>query len=101
MANYTLGSFDFNGDIFTIKDTTYERRAAREGGTDVSLVNTNDIYVWNNKQDKLVSGSNIKTVNGQSLLGSGEMVVGGGTAILEMEIDSTDIHQLNIRFTSN
>lgn len=30
------------------------------------------------KQDTLVSGTNIKTVNGQSLLGSGDIVVSGG-----------------------
>lgn len=30
------------------------------------------------KQDKLVSGTNIKTVNGESLLGSGDLTVGGG-----------------------
>lgn len=30
------------------------------------------------KQDKLVSASNIKTVNGNSLLGSGDLVVSGG-----------------------
>lgn len=31
------------------------------------------------KQDTLVSGTNIKTVNGQSLLGSGDLTVGGGS----------------------
>lgn len=31
----------------------------------------------NGKQDTLVSGANIKTVNGSSLLGSGDLVVGG------------------------
>lgn len=31
-----------------------------------------------NKQDKLVSGTNIKTINGQSLLGSGDITVQGG-----------------------
>lgn len=31
-----------------------------------------------NKQDKLVSGSNIKTINGNSLLGSGDIVISGG-----------------------
>lgn len=30
------------------------------------------------KQDTLVSGSNIKTVNGQSLLGAGDLVISGG-----------------------
>ena len=31
------------------------------------------------KQDTLVSGTNIKTVNGESLLGSGDIVIQGGT----------------------
>lgn len=31
-----------------------------------------------NKQDKLVSGTNIKTINGNSLLGSGDIVISGG-----------------------
>lgn len=30
------------------------------------------------KQDKLVSGTNIKTINGTSLLGSGNIVISGG-----------------------
>lgn len=30
------------------------------------------------KQDKLVSGQNIKTINGQSVLGSGDIPIGGG-----------------------
>jgi hypothetical protein len=32
----------------------------------------------NNKQDTLVSGTNIKTINGSSVLGSGDLVIGGG-----------------------
>jgi len=36
---------------------------------------------WNAKQDALVSGTNIKTVNGNSLLGSGDLVVGGSITI--------------------
>ena len=31
-----------------------------------------------NKQDKLVSGTNIKTINGNSLLGSGDITISGG-----------------------
>lgn len=34
--------------------------------------------VWSAKQDALVSGTNIKTVNGSSLLGSGDLAVGTG-----------------------
>jgi hypothetical protein len=32
----------------------------------------------NGKQDKLVSGTNIKTINGTSILGSGDIVISGG-----------------------
>jgi hypothetical protein len=32
---------------------------------------------WNGKQDALVSGTNIKTINGNSVLGSGDLVVSG------------------------
>ena len=31
-----------------------------------------------NKQDKLTSGTNIKTINGESVLGEGDLVIGGG-----------------------
>ena len=37
-----------------------------------------DWTTFNGKQDLLVSGTNIKTINGNSLLGSGDLVVGGG-----------------------
>jgi hypothetical protein len=32
----------------------------------------------NGKQDKLVSGTNIKTINGESLLGEGNIVISSG-----------------------
>lgn len=33
------------------------------------------------KQDELVSGTNIKTINGNSILGSGDLVIAGGQSI--------------------
>lgn len=43
-----------------------------------------------NKQDQLVSGTNIKTVNGQSLLGNGNIdITGGGTITVDSAL-STD-----------
>jgi hypothetical protein len=39
--------------------------------------NIDDIYI--EKQDTLVSGTNIKTINGSSVLGSGDLVVSGGS----------------------
>lgn len=50
-----------------------------------------------NKQDKLESGVNIKTINNETILGSGNLVIqggsGGGSAIAcvsEMGVDDTD-----------
>ena len=34
---------------------------------------------WWKKQDTLVSGENIKTINGESILGSGDITIGGGS----------------------
>lgn len=42
----------------------------------ISLTAT--IAALDDKQDTLVSGTNIKTVNGTSLLGSGDVVISGG-----------------------
>lgn len=35
--------------------------------------------IFNAKQDKLISGENIKTINGQSVLGEGDIEISGGT----------------------
>ena len=34
---------------------------------------------WGNKQDTLVSGENIKSINGESVLGSGDITISGGS----------------------
>ena len=47
---------------------------AHTTNTDIH-VTTSDKSTWNGKQDALVSGTNIKTVNGNSLLGSGDITV--------------------------
>lgn len=43
-----------------------------------------------NKQDTLVSGTNIKTINGESILGSGDMSISGGSGTT-VEANPTDI----------
>ena len=40
-----------------------------------------DWTTFNNKQAALVSGTNIKTINGATILGSGDLVVGGSTTL--------------------
>jgi hypothetical protein len=38
-----------------------------------------DFNTFNNKQAALVSGTNIKTINGNTLLGSGDLTISGGS----------------------
>lgn len=48
------------------------------GGSDVDLSDYATKDEVNAKQDKLVSGTNIKTINGTSILGSGNITIEGG-----------------------
>lgn len=52
------------------------------------------------KQDKLVSGTNIKTINGQSLLGEGNIVISGGSGGSASPITVTQLgnHAVRINF---
>lgn len=45
--------------------------------TYIKQISLADIASWNNKQNELVSGSTIKTINNESLLGSGNIVITG------------------------
>jgi hypothetical protein len=47
----------------------------------------------NNKQDKLISGTNIKTVNGTSILGSGNITISSDidTSNLVQAVDTNDV----------
>ena len=54
-----------------------------------------DSYHDNTKQDTLVSGTNIKTINNESILGSGNITVGGGTAT-DVQINGTSITSSNV-----
>ena len=47
-------------------------------GTVPGYISTADYVYFANKQQALVSGTNIKTINGSSLLGSGNLTISGG-----------------------
>lgn len=61
----------------------------------IKQITLSDINVWNNKQEQLVSGTNIKTINNNSLLGSGNITInpeytaGTGINILSNLISNT------------
>lgn len=61
----------------------------------VKSITMADINSWNAKQNALVSGTNIKTINGTSLLGSGNIVITGGTST-DVQIDGTSITSLGV-----
>jgi hypothetical protein len=52
---------------------------------------TNLVTDLGNKQATLVSGTNIKTINGESLLGSGNISISGGALSYEEAILGTDV----------
>lgn len=57
----------------------------------------------NGKQDKLASGTNIKTINGQSILGSGDITIegGGNTDANVSAVDTNDvIDDVNISYAT-
>ena len=49
--------------------------------TNRGALSSTDWSTFNNKQAALVSATNIKTVNGTSILGSGDLVVSGGSSV--------------------
>ena len=67
----------------SIENLPIEANYTQKGGTVINWVGTNYYTktetntLLNAKQDTLVSGTNIKTVNGNSLLGSGDITISG------------------------
>lgn len=62
-----------NGTTYTLIDSTIPAVVRNIGSVDISN--------WNGKQDTLVSGTNIKTVQGSSILGSGNVSVHSAVAV--------------------
>ena len=60
-------------------------------------VQTTDI---SGKQDTLVSGTNIKTINGASILGLGDIVIDGGSISLATEQNWTAVQNFNAGLTA-
>lgn len=61
-----------------------------------------DLDYWSSKQDQLISGENIKTINGISILGDGNLIIGenGATAtdvkINDISITSDGVANLSV-----
>ncbi|WP_338991282.1 hypothetical protein [Spiroplasma endosymbiont of Seladonia tumulorum] len=68
---------DLNKDYIEKVDGKYIVKTAKDLLSNYYDANTIDNFLVN-KQDKLVSGTNIKTINGNSLLGSGDIFINAG-----------------------
>ena len=59
-------------------------------------ITNNNIYNWNAKQEALVSGNNIKTINNQSILGSGDInIKAGATYYFDGQNNQENVNMLN------
>ena len=73
-VNKTSGS----GNAVTVIGDLEATNLKRTGGTSSQFLKANGSIDSTSYQPTLVSGTNIKTVNGNSLLGSGDLVISGG-----------------------
>ena len=69
-----------DGDVSTLKTNVSGLKTDVSGlKTDVSGLKTDVSGLKTSKQNTLVSGTNIKTINGETILGEGNITVGGST----------------------
>jgi hypothetical protein len=73
-VNKTSGS----GNAVTIIGDLEATNIKRTGGTSSQFLKANGSVDSTSYQPTLVSGTNIKTINGNTLLGSGDLVISGG-----------------------
>lgn len=70
-SSYSNGAITLSANTQTETDPVFTASAA-------SSITSSNISSWDGKQDALVSGTNIKTINNESLLGSGNITIQGG-----------------------
>ena len=95
-----FGSTTYNLTLAKGMPIIYFDRLKRSVGVECFPANTESLEVKGvdlvqDKQDTLVSGTNIKTINNTSLLGSGNITIGGGGTATDVQINGTSITSSN------
>ena len=83
-----------------IGDETIRAKAAEKVNSDaIDTINTE----LDAKQDLLISGTNIKTINSKSLLGNGNLVLDNGVGIIDADLmtDTTNLTPANLTIVKN
>ena len=82
---------DSNGEFNLVDDLGNVGFKVNEEGLFVKDVIAGN-HVLSNKQDTLVSGTNVKTINGTSILGSGDITISGGNSDANVQaVDTGDV----------
>jgi hypothetical protein len=96
-AAFTASDFNDNGSGIISIDYTNGQAA---NGSTKGFLTSADWTTFNGKQDLLVSGTNIKTINGTSILGSGSIPIPGYTlsvqALTSSPVDAQTIYFGNL-----
>jgi hypothetical protein len=116
-VNITGGTISGVTGIGTVTSVTATAPVASTGGTTpvismpvaTSSVNgylsSTDWTTFNGKQDLLISGTNIKTINGSSVLGSGNLAIsasaGGATTQVQYNNSGAFAGNANFTYTGN
>jgi hypothetical protein len=96
-VNKTSGS----GNAVTIIGDLEATNIKRTGGTSSQFLKANGSIDSTSYQPTLVSATNIKTVNGNSLLGSGDLVVGGGITVGTTAVTSGTVGRIFFQGTGD
>lgn len=87
-SNNTYSISSFSVESYGVSNRHFKYTATMQAGAPV-------IQIIYEGQSKLVSGTNIKTINNQSLLGSGNISISGGSST-DVQVNGTSITSNNV-----
>ena len=95
-GNSLLGTGDITINAEDLNPLKADITALKADVSTLKTDNTQNKTNISNKQDTLVSGTNIKTINGESILGSGNIAISGGSGSGLAEPWSIDANFLGV-----